>query len=70
LLQNINDDDDDGHDRVDGVRLIYELLPPTGLLFIPQVIYDYGEPRWNCINRRKLLIHPPELFGSPTSRVI
>jgi hypothetical protein len=25
--------------------------PPTGLLFIPQMIYDYGEPRWNNTDR-------------------
>jgi hypothetical protein len=24
-----------------------------GLLFIPQVIYDYGEPWWNGIDSRK-----------------
>jgi hypothetical protein len=28
-----------------------ELPPPTGLLFIPQMIYEYGEPRWNNIDR-------------------
>jgi hypothetical protein len=22
-----------------------------GLLFIPQVVYDYGEPRWNYTDR-------------------
>jgi hypothetical protein len=30
-------------------------------LFIPQVIYEHGEPWWNDISRGKLLIHPPEL---------
>jgi hypothetical protein len=31
-------------------------------LFIPKVIYEHGEPWWNNdVNRRKLLIHPPEL---------
>jgi hypothetical protein len=25
-----------------------------GLLFIPQVMKEYGEPRWNDIDRRKL----------------
>jgi hypothetical protein len=24
------------------------------LLFIPQMIYEYGGPRWNDIDRRKL----------------
>jgi hypothetical protein len=32
---------------------VSELRPPTGLLFIFQVIYEYGEPRWNDINRVK-----------------
>jgi hypothetical protein len=32
---------------------VSELLPPTGLLSIPQVIYDSGEPRWNDIDRLK-----------------
>jgi hypothetical protein len=27
------------------------LRPPTGLLFIAQVIYEYGEPWWNDIHR-------------------
>jgi hypothetical protein len=36
-------------------------------LFIPQVIYEHGEPWWNDIEREKLLIHPPELSGNPTS---
>jgi hypothetical protein len=26
---------------------VSELWPPTGLLFIPQVIYEFGELRWN-----------------------
>jgi hypothetical protein len=33
-------------------------------LFIPQEIYEHGEPRWNDIDRRKLLIRPPELSGN------
>jgi hypothetical protein len=32
---------------------ISELWPPTGLLFIPQMIYEYGELRLNDIDRRK-----------------
>jgi hypothetical protein len=32
-------------DYVDGVRLnVSELWPPTNLLFIPQVIFELGEP--------------------------
>jgi hypothetical protein len=34
-----------------GRDYVSELRPPTGLLFIPQVIYEYGEPRCNAINR-------------------
>jgi hypothetical protein len=45
---------------------VSELRPPTGLLFIPQVIYEHGEPWWNDNDRGKL-IHPPELSGNPTS---
>jgi hypothetical protein len=30
---------------------VSELLTPTGLLFIPQAIYEHGEPRWNDIDR-------------------
>jgi hypothetical protein len=32
---------------------VSELQPPTGLLFIPQFIYKYGEPQWNDIDRGK-----------------
>jgi hypothetical protein len=32
-----------------------------GMSFIPQVIYEHGEPLWNAIDRGKLLIHPSEL---------
>jgi hypothetical protein len=39
-------------------------------LFIIQVIYEHGEPRWNDITREKLLIRPPKLSGNHTSRVI
>jgi hypothetical protein len=30
---------------------ISELRPPTGLLFIPQMTYEYGELRWNDTDR-------------------
>jgi hypothetical protein len=30
---------------------VCELQPPTGLFFIPQMLYDYGEPRWNVTER-------------------
>jgi hypothetical protein len=38
-----------------------------GLLFTFRVKYDHGEPWWNNIDRRKLLIHLPELSDNPTS---
>jgi hypothetical protein len=34
-----------------GWDYISELRPPSGLLFIPQVVYDYREPWWNDIDR-------------------
>jgi hypothetical protein len=32
---------------------VSELQPPKGLFFIPQVIHEYEEPRWNDIERRQ-----------------
>jgi hypothetical protein len=32
---------------------ISELLPPTDLLFIPQMIDEFREQRWNNIDRMK-----------------
>jgi hypothetical protein len=32
---------------------VSELRPPTSLLLIPQIIYEYGQPRWNDIDRIK-----------------
>jgi hypothetical protein len=52
-----------------GRDYVSELRPPTGLLFIPQVIYEHGEPWWNCIHRGNLIL-PPDLSGNPTSREI
>jgi hypothetical protein len=43
---------------------VCELPLPVGLLFIPEVIYEHGEPRWNYIDRRNPLIRPPELWQS------
>jgi hypothetical protein len=31
--------------------VVFELQP---LFFIPRMMYEYGEPRWNDIERRKL----------------
>jgi hypothetical protein len=37
-----------------GRNYVSELRPPTGLLFTPQMIYEYEEPRWNNIDMRNL----------------
>jgi hypothetical protein len=37
-----------------GWDYVSELWPPTGLLFIPQVIHENGEPWWNDIDSGKL----------------
>jgi hypothetical protein len=37
--------------HVDGVRIVSELPPPTGILFIPQMICEYGEPRLNFTDK-------------------
>jgi hypothetical protein len=50
-----------------GREYVSELRLPTGLLFIPQVIYKHGEPWWNEVDRGQLMIRPPELSGNPTS---
>jgi len=39
--------------HVDGERLCLCTAATKGLLFIPQIKYEYGEPRWNDIDRRK-----------------
>jgi hypothetical protein len=36
-----------------GRDYVSELRPPTGLLFIPQMIYESGEQRWNDIDSGK-----------------
>jgi hypothetical protein len=41
-----------------------------GQLFIRQVLYELGEPRWHDADRGKFLIHPPELSGNPTSHLV
>jgi hypothetical protein len=37
-----------------GWQYVSELQPPTALLFILQVIYEYGQPWWNDIDRFRL----------------
>jgi hypothetical protein len=41
--------------------LVFELQSPMGLLFILQMAYEHGEPRWNDVDRRRLLFRQPEL---------
>jgi hypothetical protein len=53
-----------------GWEYISEVRPPTGLLFISQVIYEHGEPYCNNIDMGKSLIRPTELSGNSASRVI
>jgi hypothetical protein len=36
-------------------------------LLVPQATYEHGESWWNDIDQVKLLIHPSELSGNPTS---
>jgi hypothetical protein len=36
-----------------GSYYVSELRPPAGLSFVPQTIHDYGDPRWNDIDRGK-----------------
>jgi hypothetical protein len=37
-----------------GSEYVFEMQPPTGLLFIPQITHEYGQPRWNDIDGIKL----------------
>jgi hypothetical protein len=41
-----------------GRDYVSELLPLTDILFILQMIYEYGERRWNDIDRGK-----PKIIG-------
>jgi hypothetical protein len=50
---------------------VSELRLPMDLLLITQVINEHREPYWNDdVDREKLLIRPPELSVSPTSRIV
>jgi hypothetical protein len=44
-----------------GQDIVPELRPPTGLLFIPQMIHELGDPWWNDTDRGKT----EELGGKP-----
>jgi hypothetical protein len=50
-----------------GWDCVSELRPPTGLLVIPQMIYEHGDPWWNHIDRENPLVNPPALSGNSTS---
>jgi hypothetical protein len=43
------------------LKYVSELRQKMVLLLIPQVTYEYVNPWWNVVDRRKLLIRPPEL---------
>jgi hypothetical protein len=43
------------------------MMISMGIQFTPQVIYAYGQPWWNSIDRGKLLIRARELYSNPTS---
>jgi hypothetical protein len=58
---------DDYYDHVDRVRLYLRTAATNGPIIHPQVTHEHGETRWNDIDRRKLLIHSPELSSNPTS---
>jgi hypothetical protein len=45
-----------------GWDYVCELWPPVDLLFISEMIYEYGEPRWNGIDREKLKKSERKLF--------
>jgi hypothetical protein len=34
-----------------GWDYVFEVRPPTGLLFILQTIHEYGQPQWNDTDR-------------------
>jgi hypothetical protein len=54
-----------------GWDYVSEPRTPTDLLFIPQMIYEHGEPWWDHhANRENLLTRIPELFGNPIKTVI
>jgi hypothetical protein len=66
FLRNYNDDDDDHH-HLDGVRTRLWTEGTNGPNVHPQVICEHREQWWNDTDRGKLLTHPQELSGIPTS---
>jgi hypothetical protein len=50
-----------------GWEYVSELRPLTGLLFIPQMVYEHGQPRWNNIGRGQRMIRTPELSDNHIS---
>jgi hypothetical protein len=57
--------DDDDH--VDGMKLRLCTATTNGPNVHIGDTYEHGGPRWNDIDRGKLLIRPAEFFGSSTS---
>jgi hypothetical protein len=53
-----------------GWDYVFELRPPTSLLFILQEVNERGEPWQNDVDTRKHLIRPPELSDGSNNRVI
>jgi hypothetical protein len=37
-----------------GLDYVSELQPPTDIYFMFQMIYEYGEQRWNAVDRGKV----------------
>jgi hypothetical protein len=48
-----------------GWDYVSELQPPSGLLFIPQMIYEHGEPRWNDTDRENWFVYQSSLAILP-----
>jgi hypothetical protein len=52
-----------------GRAYLSELRPPSGLFFIPLVVYSHGEPWWVDIDQRSLLILRGESSSSKTGGI-
>lgn len=57
-------------DHVGGVRLILWTEDTNGPIFHPQRWYERREPRWNDVDKGKLVIRPPKLSVNSTSGAI
>jgi hypothetical protein len=56
--------------RVYWVRLRLRTATNNRLIVYPQVICEHGNPEWNYIDRRKIVIRPPAVSGNPSNKVI